>query len=437
MKRQSFQISIFIGAFFILTIVTNIARGESTDIKTTDNVGGVCRDCQVKGGVTNFVNKTNNILTKLAVSDPTELPQKDGVIFNCTKDEIIKLKSGMANYFNELGIDPKLVQIKDSTKGTTLGFVLNTPADDTSTLDLGKRKELQISDEVVELPTKNGKLRKVKTVSKKEIVFALFQHGRLSEFSDAGCNIQAFKDHVGIRQNTAAWTEHLGWGFPDGKAAGWNPKFWDDSPMPKRGPLHVAINDIFMNQDRYSMGCYSASKSVMAQGLLDYYSRVRPDPEKLDKIEKAMLADKAPLSDIEPGIAWDFVQSMTPEDLKQPGKILTVKKGIAPRNFIPGDWVYIKNTDGPSSDMSGYEGSNAIYLGRNNFDDYYGEMKNKHYTFKEKINEVYQWRYGVFTASESSQKKAKKLTDEEFNKILENPENGGILIDHRISPKVY
>jgi hypothetical protein len=185
------------------------------------------------------------------------------------------------------------------------------------------------------------------------------------------------------------------------------------------------------------MGCYSASKAVMAQGVLDYYARVRPDPIKLEKVEKAMLVDKAPLRDIEPGTSWDFVKSMTPEDLKQPGKILTVKKGVASKNFIPGDWNYIKNTDDPSSDMPGYEGSNAIYLGRNNFDDYYGEMKNKHYTFTEKINEVYQWRHGVFTASESSQKKAKKLTTEEFDKLLDTPDKGGILIDHRIEPKVY
>jgi hypothetical protein len=421
---------------FILATLLIAAKAHSTTQK--DTVGDPCRDCDnKKDGVTKFIVKNEEVLNKLVTTDPAFLDQKDGVVFTCSKEEIVKLKSDMTTYFNELGIDPKLVVVKSSGDGTKLGFNLNTPADDTNTLNLGSRKDFHITDDVVELPIKGGKFRKVKTVSKKEIAFALFQHGRMSEFKGNGCNAQAFKDHVGIRQNTAAWTEQLNWGFPDGKASAWNPKYWDESPMPKRGSLHEAINDLFINQDKYSMGCYSASKSVMSQGLLDYYARVRPDPEKLAQVEKAMLSDKAPLSDIEPGIAWDFVKSMTAEDLKQPGKILTVTKEVAHRNFIPGDWVYIKNTDDKSSDMSGYEGSNAIYLGRNNFDDYYGEMKHRHYSFDEKINEVYQWRNGVFTSSDSSTKKRKELTPAEFNKILNNPEGGGILIDHRISHKIY
>ena len=368
---------------------------------------------------------------------PSSAPGTDGVLFNCNKDEIEKIKVDMLAYFKELGLDSKLLFIKKSKDNTKLSYVLNTPDDDVSTLDLGSRKELQIEDEVVELPKKDKTFRKVTTVSKKEIAFALFQHGRLTEFNNKGCNIQAFKDHIGIRQNTVAWTEDLGWGFPDGKAAGWNRKYWDDSPMPKRGPLYKAINDLFMNQDLYSMGCYSASKSVLSQGMLDYYARVRPDPEKLKLVQDAMLVDKAPLSDIEPGTAWDFLKSTTSEDLLVPGKILTDSQHVAHRNFIPGDWVYIKNTDLESSKMPGYEGSNAIYLGRSNFDDFYGEMDYKHYTFEEKINEVYQWRNGVFTASESSQKKKKILSDEEFEKLLEPPKNGGILSDHRVVPKVF
>jgi hypothetical protein len=412
-----------VSSYFIFALVLTVFNIPKNSIaETADKIGDVCQTCEQKKGFVKFAEKVVVNLTA----------QKDGVKFNCTPSEIIELKSGMVKYFTELGLDPKLVEVKDAPDGKGLGFVLNTPAEDTSTLGFGTRKEFNVSDEVVELPTKTGKPRQVTTVSKKEIALALFQHGRLTEFKGPGCKIQAFKDHIGIRQNTAAWTEDLSWGFPDGRASSWNPKYWNDSPMPKRGPLHKAINDIFMNQDRYSMGCYSASKVVMTQGLLDYYARVRPDPAMLAKIEKAMLVDKAPLSDIEPGITWDFVKSMSADDLKQPGKILTVKKGVAPRNFIPGEWVYIKNTDEPSSEKSGYEGSNAVYLGRNNFDDYYGEMKNKHYTFDEKINEVYQWRFGVFTAAESSQKNRKQLSEKEFNDVLDE-----ILKTHRVAADVF
>lgn len=408
----------------ILISSTSMA-GESKDY-----VGDSCPSCNKSS-----MNQLLQIADKIQA--PDFIDQKDGVIFNCKKDEIEKIKTEMPKYFKNLGVDPKLVVEKSSQDGTKLGFNLNTPADDTNTLNLGKRKEMKITDDVISLPTKNGLTRKVSTVSKKEIMFALFQHGRRTEFNGNACNIQSFIDHIGVRQNIAAWTEHLGWGFPDGKAAAWNPKYWDDSPMPKRGPLYKAINDIFMNQNRYSMGCYSASKVVMTQGILDYYARVRPDKEKLEMIEQKMLTDKAPLSNIEPGTAWDFIQSMTPEDLKAPGKILSVQKDVARRNFIPGEWGYIKNNDGPSSDMPGYEGSNAVYLGRNNFDDYYGETPHKHYTFEEKVDEVYQWRNGVYTASESSKKKRKELTPEQFDEQLKGPKEGGLLSPNRIVPDIY
>jgi hypothetical protein len=420
------------GTILLVLTMPSISMADATISDKKDFVGDVCKDCESKkGDISKFLDKSLDATNHLAEN------QKDGVQFNCSKDEIANLKADMPKYIANLGIDPKLIIVKESLDGTKLGFVLNTAEKDTNTINFSSRKEFGIKDDVVELPTKSGKSRKVHTVSKKEITLSLFQHGRLSEFKDEGCNIQAFKDHIGIRQNTAAWTEQLSWGFPNGKGSAWNKKYWDDSPMPKRGPLHKAINDLFMNPDRYSMGCYSASKSVMSQGLLDYYARVRPDSEKLAKIEKAMLADKAPLSDVEPGTAWDFIKSMTEEDLKVPGKILTVKKGVAKDNFIAGDWAYIKNTDDKSSEKAGYEGSNAVYLGRGNFDDYYGEMKYSHYTFDEKINEVYQWRNGVFTASESSQKKKKPLTPEQFQQILEGPDDGGILSKNRIGPKVY
>lgn len=394
-------------------------------------------DCSYREHHDGFYRFTQEVTDKLLPYTRDPFSQKDGVVFICSKEEIIKLKSEMPMYFAELNIDPKLLVVSYSIDGKQLGLVLNTPDDDTNTLNLGQRKELQIQDEIVELPMKDGKTRKVTTVSKKEIVLALLQHGRKTEFKNNACNILAFKDHVGIRQNTAAWTEHLGWEFPDGKAASWNPEYWDDSPLHKRGELHEAIADLFLTQDHYSMGCYSASKSVMAQGILDFYSRVRPDAQKLAAAEKAMLMDKEPLSNLEPGSAWDYIKSMTPEELKHPGKILIVQKDIAPKNFIPGDWVYIQNTDEPSSNMPGYEGSNAVYLGRNNFDDYYGETRDKHYSFEEKIDEVYQWRYGVFTGSEESLKKKKKITKEEFQQLLETPEKGGILINYRITPKIF
>ena len=77
--------------------------------------------------------------------------------------------------------------------------------------------------------------------------------------------------------------------WPDGGSAKWNMKYWERG-TPKAGfPLHEAINDVFNNQQRYSIGCYAAAKIVMIQGLLDYYRRIKKDPALLKIVENKAL----------------------------------------------------------------------------------------------------------------------------------------------------
>lgn len=120
-------------------------------------------------------------------------------------------------------------------------------------------------------------------------------------------------------------------------------------------PLDDALLDAFTQQAKYAIGCYTASKLTYAHGVLDYYARV----------------------------------------LEHPAKAALVR-GVPPRHFVPGDWAYLLNTDPVTYEKTGYEGSNAIYLGRGRFDDYYDDH-NHSYTFEEKLDEVYQWRNGVFS----------------------------------------
>lgn len=147
--------------------------------------------------------------------------QKDGVLFSCKKEEINTIKNEMDKYIYDLKIDKSLIIVNESKDGLTLGFQLKTPENDTNTLDFKKRKEFKIVDDTVKLPTnKKGKFKSLKVVSKKEIVLSLFQHGRLTLINDDKCSIQVFKDHVGIRQNIAAWTEKINWNFPNGGGSG-------------------------------------------------------------------------------------------------------------------------------------------------------------------------------------------------------------------------
>ena len=121
---------------------------------------------------------------------------------------------------------------------------------------------LHIHDEWVALPDRHGRLKRLRTVSRKEILLALLQHGRLTEFSGTACDIAALREHVELRQNTVAWAEKLTWMWPDGDAAQWNEKYWR-AGTPRPGvPLHQALNDVFVHQDKYAIGCCTATTTT-------------------------------------------------------------------------------------------------------------------------------------------------------------------------------
>lgn len=359
----------------------------------------------------------------------------DGVRFSCSPSRLAKVESGVDAYLNALGIAPAwYVKHKDQA-ARTLTYSLNTPPDDTDTLTLSARPEYQVQDDTVELLAQDGKVRTVHTVSQKEIVLALLQHGRLTEFKGKACDSNAFKEHVGIRQNTVAWIDPVEWHWPDGDAATWNPQYWHRGTPNPGVSLSAAVNDIFFNQTGYGFGCYTATKLTYIQGVLDYYQRVKPDTAKLSLVNTRLMADQDPLVHVEPGIMWKFEPDYDPAEGRYPGKLVRIMENIPANNFVPGDWSYFLNTDAATYQKTGYEGSNAVYLGRGKFDDYYND--NDHaYTFRQKLDEVYQWRNGVFSRSRDGAK-IKPFTEQEFARLVKTPEEGGLLLNIRVVPYYF
>ena len=110
-------------------------------------------------------------------------------------------------------------------------------------------------------------------------------------------------------------------------------------------------------------------------------------------------------------------------------------RSVAARHFVPGDWVFFRNTDPVSSRKTGYEGSNAIYLGRNRFDDYYND--NAHaYSYREKLDEVFQWRNGVFSRSRDADR-IQPLAERDFEQLGATPADGGFVTDLRVYPYFF
>jgi hypothetical protein len=302
------------------------------------------------------------------------------------------------------------------------------------TLYLRWNPQYSITEERISLPSKDG-LVEVETVSKKEILLALMHEGRQTVFKGDACHIEALKEHVQIRQMIVAWSEHLHWSFPDGEPAQWNQRYWDQGNLKPKASLDEAMRDFFINPDKCSLGCYTATKIVIIQGILDYFRRVKKDDAMADVIIKRLKSDDDVLVGIEPGAMWSFQKPINPEEQKRLGKLLKIQTQVTPMNFIPGDWVYFVNNDPKSSEVDGYEGSNSIYMGRALFDDFYNDNKH-HYLYNEKIQNIYNWRNGVFSRSRDYQR-MQTLSAEQLHQFGLSPEEGGFLLKNRAIPYFF
>lgn len=354
--------------------------------------------------------------------------------FRCP-DQLARLQPEITAYLRALRIPSEQVHATLDPSSGHLTLALTTPPDDTRTLDLASRPEFALAPEWVYLPSGHREEREVATVSRKEIMLALLQHGRVTPLSGADCHIESLIDLIGLRQNIVAWAENLNWVWPDGNYAQWNPVYWTQGTPNQGVPLRQAIMDAFLQQEKYSIGCYTAIKLLLVHGVLDYYHRVKADPVRTRLVEAALLTDGEPLVDVEPGQMWHFEKDYTPADGEVPGKLMLMETGVPNGHFVPGDWAYFLNTDPITYEKTGYEGSNAIYLGGNRFDDFYNDHDHS-YTYEEKLNEVYQWRHEVFSRTRDADK-VRPLTPEQLTGLSRTPANGGLQLDYRVSPRLF
>lgn len=359
-------------------------------------------------------------------------PTPDGLVFDCPQENMERLRQDIEGYLQSEDIAPQAYRTTvDGARGW-LQLQLQDARSTSNTLHLIQRPEFELREALVTLPAARGRQRVVLTTSKKEILLALMQQGRQTRFGGKACNLQALVDEVGVRQNTVAWAASVSWIWPNGGPAHWNTRYWKRGDLVNRRKLREAVMDAFLQPQRYAIGCYTATKLVIVQGQLDYFARVRPDPKKLKALENRLMRDGDPLTAIEPGRMWYFEADATAQDLQQEGKITRLIDDVDITNFVPGDWVYFLNTDPVSYAKTGYEGSNAIYLGRGKFDDYYND-NNHAYTYAEKLQEVYQWRNGVFSRSHDLAK-THLLTTGEIRALGKTPQDGGLQLPYRAVP---
>ncbi len=358
-----------------------------------------------------------------------------GIEFRCQPNEIKAIENELADYFSNLNIKPEHYSKFISKDQSRMVYTLTTPESDTSTLDFYLRPEYEIADEISLIPSRRreGRLGGVRVASRKEIVLALMQHGRLTSFEKKACSAAALKDHVNLRQHIVAYASDMEWGWPEGAPETWNKKFWQAPGIPKNpNDLYSAFLDTDLNQKEYGIYCLTGTKTVLIRGVLDYYHRVQANPKLAMEIEHRLMAvDGDPLSGVGP-----YHEPM--HDSPIPGKIAKRIENLPPRNFVPGDWAYLENQDSESHKTLGYEGSNVIYLGRNKLHDLYGTHGHQ-IEFEEKVEEIYQWRFEITARDRSSLQGMatwKPLSFEQSRKLIDSLPSG-VVADVRKVPYFF
>lgn len=360
-----------------------------------------------------------------------EQSSMSGIVFDCPGSDLEALSRNTDSYFKSLGISPSTYTVQRNPALGQLSFQLADHRGGTDTLELIDLPEFNLREEVVKLPSQH-KSKSVVTVSRKEIVLAMMQRGRQTKFAGRACTVDALKDQVGVRQNIVAWTESAEWAWVDGRHARWNDKYWVAGNYKSKYPLQEALSNIFVQPDRYFFGCYTATKLLIAHAMLDYYQRIKHDKTTTEFLIRRLLTDKDPLSTIEPGNMWSFEADYDAMTSSPVGKLIHLTGPVPHDNFIPGDWVYFVNPDHVSARKNGYEGANAIYLGRGLFSDYYNDNHHR-FTFREQLDEVYQWRHGVFNRPRDNHK-IQPLSAVELDALSRSITQGGLQLDYRGVP---
>lgn len=87
--------------------------------------------------------------------------------------------------------------------------------------------------------------------------------------------------------------------------------------------------------------------------------------------------------------------------------------------YVPGDRLWFRNPDERSSDITGYEGSWVIYMGKGLFSNFW--QQNKPYTLVNKCVEIYHWRDGVYVDDQGQLQMDEKRVETLVEKTLNDP----------------
>jgi hypothetical protein len=92
---------------------------------------------------------------------------------------------------------------------------------------------------------------------------------------------------------------------------------------------------------------------------------------------------------------------------------------LPPRYYVPGDRLWFRNPDEPSSDVTGYEGSWVFYQGGGLFSNFW--QRNRPYTIESKCIEMFHWRHGTFRDADGRLRVDEGIVDALVRKTMDDP----------------
>ena len=92
---------------------------------------------------------------------------------------------------------------------------------------------------------------------------------------------------------------------------------------------------------------------------------------------------------------------------------------LPPKYYVPGDRLWFRNPDAPSSEITGYEGSWVFYLGGGIFTNFW--KHNQPYTLTSKCLEIYHWRNGAYRDADGELQMNEATVDALVNASLQDP----------------
>jgi hypothetical protein len=152
----------------------------------------------------------------------------------------------------------------------------------------------------------------------------------------------------------------------------------------------------------YSFSCYRATEYVILLGIAEELAHCNPC--LLDELQ-AQWRRRAIMS-------GQFHEVF----LQEYGSMAAP---LPPRYYVPGDRLWFRNPDEPSSDVTGYEGSWVFYQGGGLFSNFW--QRERPYTIESKCIEMFHWRHATFRDAEGRLRIDEDVVETRVRQTMDDP----------------